>query len=219
LSITPQKPLAPAWIAGQAMAAFQAALDHIEVAGNVLEKGEPARAGAVSNLLVAQQAAERRRALVESERHVRWQSGQQVLDPRAERIGALVLVRHPVGDEDQSIDAGPGDGGEFLALPGRRVGHMARRNHGHPPRDTFDGEAGKVAPFRQRQMLHFRRLADSEQRMRPILDIPLDQRLVALPVDLIARREGRDHHRNDAVYPGLHGHVVRLIEVVGAQPW
>ena len=63
--------------------------------------------------------------------------------------------------------------------------------------DLFCREDGEVASLRKAQELHFGRLADREQRLGAMRDVPFDQVFQTVSVDVAVLMKGRDHDRDD----------------------
>ena len=74
---------------------------------------------------------------------------------------------------------------------------LARGDHRDTAIDLFCREDGEVASLRKAQELHFGRLADREQRLGAMRDVPFDQVFQTVSVDAAVLMKGRDHDRDD----------------------
>ena len=74
---------------------------------------------------------------------------------------------------------------------------LARGDHRDTAIDLFCRGYGEVASLRKAQELHFGRLADREQRLGAMRDVPFDQVFETVSVDAAVLMKGRDHDRDD----------------------
>ena len=103
-----------------------------------------------------------------------------------------------VGDEHHAVDPGRGNRGQLGKLVIQAFADVAGSDHRHAAGGGFLDEGGEFNPFFQAEKLHLAGLADREQRVRTIVDVPFHQPAEARIVDLAVRGERRDHHGNDA---------------------
>ena len=76
---------------------------------------------------------------------------------------------------------------------------LARGDHRDTAIDLFCREDGEVASLRKAQELRFGRLADREQRLAAMRDVPFDQVFQTVSVDAAVIMKGRDHDRDDPI--------------------
>ena len=82
---------------------------------------------------------------------------------------------------------------------------VARCYYRHAPRRLLLDEAGERDAFIKAEELHLAGLADGEQAVRAVGDVPLDQVFEALVVDRPFFGEGGQHDGDDAVDLVRHG--------------
>jgi len=162
----------------------------------------PVSAGA--ELLVAQEAPVGRRALVEAERKTGRQGLEQRAESRVEGRGSLIGRVEPIGDEDQRVRAHVRHRREFVRLVGERLAHVAGRDDRRAPSRLAHDEAGDRQALVETEVLHLARLADREQGVRAVGEIPFDQPFEAGVVNIAVIAERSEHHWDDTADGAWH---------------
>ena len=125
-------------------------------------------------------------------------------ESRVESRGSLIGRVEPIGDEDQRVRAHVRHRREFGLLLGERLAHVTGRDDRRAPSRLAHDEAGDRQALVETEVLHLARLADREQGVRAVGEIPFDQPFEAYVVDVAVIGERSEHDRDDAADGAWH---------------
>ena len=125
-------------------------------------------------------------------------------ESRVESRGSLIGRVEPIGDEDQRVRAHVRHRREFGLLVGERLAHVTGRDDRRAPSSLAHDEAGDRQALVETEVLHLARLADREQRVRAVGEIPFDQPFEAGVVDIAVIAERSEHHWDDTADGAWH---------------